>query len=84
MGGLPISDVLFLLIGPEHLLIRLDENSSGEVIDVLFLGAHLQLKVIYKGMIYLLKQSAQQSISVGSIVVLELLDHEFVFFDVAS
>ena len=79
-----IGEHLLMLVRPEHLLLHIDENAQGEVIDVLFLGAYVQVKVRYKSDIYTLKQSSLQPLEVGCRVSLALLEHDFVFFDLAS
>jgi len=72
---------LQLLLRPEQLKLKANENGQATIVDIDFLGAFLMLTVKFKGKDYLVKQSNQQvSYKVGDKVDIEIIEHYFTLF----
>ncbi|WP_019613194.1 ABC transporter ATP-binding protein [Psychromonas ossibalaenae] len=74
-----------LLLRPEQVVIELDGQGLGEVLEVEFLGAYQQVTVSYLNKNYIIKHSNHlhnsMQFNLGDRVSLKVLSHDFVVFE---
>ncbi|WP_354624043.1 ABC transporter ATP-binding protein [Psychromonas sp. MME2] len=81
----PIGAMFSLLLRPEQIAIARDIEGQGQVKQVEFLGAYQQIRVVYRGHDYCIKQANYLGdclqFSVGDKVSLSVLSHDFVILN---